>query len=119
LAEIELEIRKTSFFEAINPKKMVNQITAQKIHQKIARIPSIPLVRRFTFCIVNHCLTAGYLTPQLVRVFSCLQIFHRRQRKNKTPIRSHLAVAPPPPCVVEIIRAYDRSPQALCEQLVA
>jgi hypothetical protein len=48
---------------------MVNQITAQKIHQKTARIPSIPLVRRFTFCTVNHCLTAGYLTPQLVRVF--------------------------------------------------
>jgi hypothetical protein len=48
---------------------MVDQITAQKIHQKTTRIPSIPLVRRFTFRTVNHCLTAGYLTPQLVRVF--------------------------------------------------
>jgi hypothetical protein len=47
---------------------MVNQITAQKIHQKTARIPSIPLVRRFTFCTVNHCLTAGYLTSQSVRI---------------------------------------------------
>jgi hypothetical protein len=68
LAEIELEIQKTSFFGTINPGKMVNQITAQKIHQKTARIPSIPLVRRFTFCTVNHCLTAGYLTSQSVRV---------------------------------------------------
>jgi hypothetical protein len=62
LAEIELEIQKTSFFGTINPEKMVNQITAQKIHQKTACIPSIPLVRRFTFYTVNHCLTAGYLT---------------------------------------------------------
>jgi hypothetical protein len=58
LAEIELEIQKTSFFRTINPEEMVNQITAQKIHQKTARIPSIPLVRRFTFCTVNHCLTS-------------------------------------------------------------
>jgi hypothetical protein len=70
LAEIELEIQRTSFFGTINPEKMVNQITAQKIHPKTARIPNIPLVRRFTFCTVNHCLTAGYLTPQSVRVFS-------------------------------------------------
>jgi hypothetical protein len=69
LAEIELEIPKTSFFGTINPEKMVNQITAQKIHQKTTRIPSIPLVRRFIFCIVNHCLTASYLTSQSVRVF--------------------------------------------------
>jgi hypothetical protein len=68
LAEIELEIQKTSFFGTINLEKMVNQITAQKIHQKTARIPSIPLVRRFTFCTVNHCLTDGYLTSQSVRV---------------------------------------------------
>jgi hypothetical protein len=47
---------------------MVNQITAQKIHQKTARIPSIPLVRRFIFCTVNQCVTAGYLTSQSVRV---------------------------------------------------
>jgi hypothetical protein len=69
LVEIELEIQKTSFFGTINPKKMVNQITAQKIHQKTARIPSISLMRCFTFCTVNHCLTAGFLTPQSVRVF--------------------------------------------------
>jgi hypothetical protein len=68
LAEIELKIQKTSFFGTINPEKMVNQITAQKIHQKTVRIPSIPLVRRFTFCTVNDCLTAGYLTSQSVRV---------------------------------------------------
>jgi hypothetical protein len=30
LAEIELEIQKTSFFGTINPEKMVKQITAQK-----------------------------------------------------------------------------------------
>jgi hypothetical protein len=68
LAEIELEIRKTSFFGTINPKKIANQTTAQQIHQKTARIPSIPLVRRFIFCTVNHRLTAGYLTLQSVRV---------------------------------------------------
>jgi hypothetical protein len=68
LAEIELEIQKTSFFGTINPEKMVNQITTQKIHQKTARIPNIPLVRRFTFCTVNHCLTTGYLASQSVRV---------------------------------------------------
>jgi hypothetical protein len=68
LAKIELKIEKISFFGTINPEKMVNQITAQKIHQKTVRIPSIPLVRRFTFCTVNHCLTAGYLTSQSVRI---------------------------------------------------
>jgi hypothetical protein len=79
LAKIELKIEKISFFGTIKPEKMVNQITAQKIHQKTARIPSIPLVLRFTFCTVNHCLTAGYLTSQPVRVL---------------PIPSHLT--PPP-----------------------
>jgi hypothetical protein len=99
---------------------MVNQITAQKIHQKTVRIPSIPLVRRFTFRTVNHCLTAGYLTPQLVRVFSVpSDISLPPEKKNKTPIRSHLAVAPPQPCVVKILRACDRSPRVLCEQPVA
>jgi hypothetical protein len=30
LAEIELEIQKTSFYGTVNPEKMVNQITAKK-----------------------------------------------------------------------------------------
>jgi hypothetical protein len=64
------KFEKPLFSGQLTLKKMVNQITAQKIHQKTVRIPSIPLVRRFTFRTVNHCLTAGYLTPQLVRVFS-------------------------------------------------
>jgi hypothetical protein len=85
LAEIELEIQKTSFFGTINPEKMVNQITAQKIHQKIARIPSIRLMRRFTFCTVNHCLTTGYLTPQLVRVFSVLSDHTPPPEKKQDP----------------------------------
>jgi hypothetical protein len=85
LAEIELEIRKTSFFEIINPEKIVNQITAQKIHQKTTRIPSIRLVRRFTFCTVNHCLTTSYLTLQLVRVFSVLSDHTPPPEKKQDP----------------------------------
>jgi hypothetical protein len=61
---------KNLFFRDNNPEKMVNQMTAKKIHRKTSRIPSIPLVRRFTFCTVNHDLTAGYLTLQSIRVFS-------------------------------------------------
>jgi hypothetical protein len=64
---------------------MVNQITAQKIHQKTVRIPSIPLVRRFTFRTVNHCLTAGYLTPQLVRVFSMPSDLSPPPEKKQNP----------------------------------
>jgi hypothetical protein len=85
LAEIELETRKTSFFGTINPEKMVNQVTAQKIHQKTARVPSIPLVRRFTFRTVNHCLTAGYLTPQSVRVFSVPSDLTSPPEKKQNP----------------------------------
>jgi hypothetical protein len=69
LAEIELETQKTSFSRTMNPEKMVSQVTAQKIHQKPARGPIIPLARRFTFRTVNHCLSAGYLTSQSVRFF--------------------------------------------------
>jgi hypothetical protein len=69
LAEIELETQKTSFFGTMNPEKMVSQVTAQKIHQKPSCGPIIPLARCFTFRTVNHCLSAGYLTSQSVRVF--------------------------------------------------
>jgi hypothetical protein len=120
LAEIELEIQKTSFFGTINPEKMVNQITAQKIHQKTVRIPSIPLVRCFTFCIVNHRLTAGFLTSQSVRILPIPSDFTPPpEKKSKTSTKSHPAATPPPPCIVEILRAIDRSPRASCEQLVA
>jgi hypothetical protein len=83
LAEFELETQKTSFFETINPEKMVNQVTAQKIHQKTARVPSILLVRRFTFRTVNHCLTAGYLTSQSVRVFRAFRSCIATREKTK------------------------------------
>jgi hypothetical protein len=87
LAEIELEIRKTSFFGTINPEKMFNQITAQQIHQKIARIPSIPLVRCFIFCTVNQCLTAGYLTSQSVRVLPIpSDLSPPPEKKQKPPL---------------------------------
>jgi hypothetical protein len=48
---------------------MVNQVTAKTVHPKTAHGPIIPLARRFTFRTVNHSLSAGYLTPQSVRVF--------------------------------------------------
>jgi hypothetical protein len=69
LAEIELETQKTSFFGTINPEKMVSQVTAQKNPPKNCPCPISTLARRFTFHTVNHCLSAGYLTPQSVRVF--------------------------------------------------
>jgi hypothetical protein len=66
---------------------MVNQITAQQIHQKTARIPSIPLVRRFIFCIVNYRLTAGYLTSQSVRVLPIpLDLSPPPEKKQKPPL---------------------------------
>jgi hypothetical protein len=66
---------------------MVNQITAQQIHQKTARIPSIPLVRRFIFCTENHCLTAGYLTSQSVRVLPIpSDLSPPPEKKQKPPL---------------------------------
>jgi hypothetical protein len=85
LAEIELETQKTSFFGTINPEKMVNQATAQKIHQKTARGPIIPLARRFTFRTVNHCLSTGNLTSQSVRVFPVPSDHTPPLEKNQNP----------------------------------
>jgi hypothetical protein len=79
------KFEKPLFSGQLTLKKMVNQITTQKIHKKTARIPSIPLVRRFTFCTVNHCLTTGYLTPQLVRVFSVLSDHTLPPEKKQNP----------------------------------
>jgi hypothetical protein len=85
LAENELETQTTSFFGTINPKKMVSQVTAQKIHQKTNRGPIIPRARRFTFRTVNHCLSAGYLTPQPVRIFSVPSDLMPPLKKKQNP----------------------------------
>jgi hypothetical protein len=88
LAEIELETQRTSFFRIINPEKMVNQVTAQKILQKTAHGLIIPFARRFTFHTVNRCLSAGYLTPQSIRVCSVPSDLTPPPKKNKIPIRA-------------------------------
>jgi hypothetical protein len=85
LAEIELETQKTSFFGTINPEKMVNQVTAKTVHPKTAHGPIIPLARRFTFHTVNHSLSAGYLTPQSVRVFPVPSVLTPLPEKKHNP----------------------------------
>jgi hypothetical protein len=81
--------------------------------------PINPIARRFTFHTINHYLSAGYLTPQSVRVFSCAFRSNAAARKNKTSLRAYPAFALPPSCVVENLRSCHRSPRVLCEQLVA
>jgi hypothetical protein len=49
VAEIGFETQKTSFFGTTNLEKMVSQVTAQKIHQKTARVQLIPLRDASTF----------------------------------------------------------------------